>query len=319
MIKFTRMAVVALAAVAGLANAEFPERPISIIVGSGAGGPLDTTARITATALASALGGTVLIDNVPGAGGNIAARKAAEAKKDGHTLLLMSTLITINPALYKQVHYDPVKSFEPIGMLGTGALMLFASPSSGIKTVADVIARAKANPGQVSYASGGNGTTSHLLMENFRSLQSLDMVHVPYKGMPPALVDLAGDRVALAFAPIVGADALVRAGRIVPIAVASDKRSSAFPEVPTFEEGSVPGMNLKGWSGLAAPAGISAETSRKLAAALDVAMKDQAMLDGLRKAGFDPEPMGAAAFGRLIARETQAWTRIVKESRATVD
>ena len=247
----------------------YPTKPVTIIVPFAAGGTTDILARIIGQALTAELGQSVVVDNRAGAGGNIGGQAAAKATPDGHTLF-MGTVGThaINASLYKKMPFDPVKDFAPLTRVANVPNLLVANPAQPYKSVKDLIAYAKANPGKVNFGSSGNGSSIHLSGELFKSLAKVDMQHVPYKGSAPAVTDLLGNQIGIMFDNMPSAIQHVRSGKLVPLAVTTAKRSPELPSVPTIAEAGVPGYEATSWFGMFAPAGTPAPVLAKLNAAI---------------------------------------------------
>ena len=247
----------------------YPTKPVTIIVPFAAGGTTDILARIIGQALTAELGQSVVVDNRAGAGGNIGGQAAAKATPDGHTLF-MGTVGThaINASLYKKMPFDPVKDFAPLTRVANVPNLLVANPAQPYKSVKDLIAYAKANPGKVNFGSSGNGSSIHLSGELFKSLAKVDMQHVPYKGSAPAVTDLLGNQIGIMFDNMPSAIQHVRSGKLAPLAVTTAKRSPELPNVPTIAEAGVPGYEATSWFGMFAPAGTPAPVLAKLNAAI---------------------------------------------------
>lgn len=309
----TLMIATALAT-AGTATAQnYPTRPIRIIVVSTPGGSVDTMARAVGPRLAARWGQQVLVDNRPGAGGTIAAELVAKAPPDGYTLI-MGTVASFatNVSLYKSLPYDPVKDFAPITLVATQNLMLLIHPSIPARSVKELVALAKKQPGKLSFASAGNGTGGHLSGELFKMLAQIDMLHVPYKGVQPALIDVVGGQVSMTFASIISAMPQVIGRRLLPLAVTGSHRSPAAKELPTMIEAGVKGYESATWYGLLAPAGTPADIVNKLNAEVVAALKNPDMYDRLSKEGADPVGNSSAEFAKHIQIEIEKWRKVVK-------
>lgn len=247
----------------------YPSKPVTIVVPFAAGGTTDILARIIGQALTTELGQSVIVDNRAGAGGNIGGAMAAKAPADGYTLF-MGTVGThaINASLYKKMPFDPIKDFAPLTRVANVPNLLVANPAQPYKTVKELIAYAKANPGKLNFGSSGNGSSIHLSGELFKSLAKVDMVHVPYKGSAPAVTDLLGNQIGIMFDNMPSAIQHVRSGKLVPIAVTTAKRSPELPNVPTIAEAGVAGYEATSWFGMFAPTGTPAPVLAKLNTAL---------------------------------------------------
>ena len=247
---------IVLFALTGVANAQqFPAKPIKMIVPFPAGGTVDFFARVVSSKLSDALGQTVLVENKAGAGGNIAAEAVAKAAPDGYTLLMGSEVVAINTSLYSKLSYDPVKDLAPITLVGTVPNILIVNPSLPVNSVKELIALATKTPGKISFASTGQGTSSHLSSELFKLMANVDLLHVPYKGGPPAVADLIGGQVNMMFINMPTGLAHVKSGKARILAVSSARRVAQLPDVPTVDQAGLKGFETAAWSGLYAPAG----------------------------------------------------------------
>ena len=296
------------------AQTTYPEKPIRIIVGLPPGSLPDTIARLLGQKFTEAWGKPVLIDNVTGAAGNIAADRVAKAAPDGYTLgLLSQTQIVVNPSLYK-LAYDPVKDFAPVSQVTVSSNILVVHNAVPAKNVKELLALAKAQPGALTFASGGSGSGTHLAAELLKSVAGLDIRHVPYKGVTAAIPDLIGGRVTMMFSPIQSVLPLVREGKLRALAVTSLRRAPTFPELPTIAESGYPGFEVTLWNGLLAPAGTPATIVRKLhletvkALALPDLRAKFADL-GMEEIGNSPDEFAAA-----IKSEIPKWAKVIKES-----
>jgi tripartite-type tricarboxylate transporter receptor subunit TctC len=316
------LAAAALLWPAGGARAQgaWPTKPITVIVPFPAGGTTDIVARLAGQALSQELGQQVVVENKPGAGGNIGAQQVARSAPDGYTLV-MGTVGThaINPALYKKMPYDHLKDFAPISRVANVPNILVANPSQPYKTVQELIAYAKANPDKVSFASSGNGTSIHLAGELFKTLTGVQMQHVPYKGSAPALADLMGGQTSIMFDNLPSAIGFVRAGKLRPIAVTTAKRSPELPEVPTVAESGVPGFDASSWFGLLAPAGTPPAVIKRIDDALLKAMATTDLKKKIEAQGGEPSAETPAQFAAFIQSETAKWAKVVQASGASVD
>jgi tripartite-type tricarboxylate transporter receptor subunit TctC len=303
-----------------VAQGDWPSKPITYVVPFAPGGNTDTLARIIGQKLSAALGKPVVVENKPGAGGNIGSDFVAKAKPDGYTIL-GGTISShaINPSVYPNMPYDAVKSFEPVILIGSSPLVLCAGANSPYKTLQDVITAAKAKPGTLSFASPGNGTSPHLAGELLKSTAQIDLTHVPYKGSGPALNDVLGGTVPLMFDTMLVVGAQVKAGKLRPIAVASTKRIASLPNVPTVAEAGLPGFEVVSWQAIFAPAGTPKPIVQRLNTEIAKVLKTpdvQARLDDL---GVDPAagpPEQLAAFQKA---EIEKWAKVVKAANVKVD
>ena len=328
-IKFTRRNALSLAAVAALAAAPFstafaqdawPTRAITIIVPFSAGGTTDIVARFAGQALSQELGQPVIIDNRPGAGGNIGAQAVARAPADGYTLV-MGTVGThaINPSLYKKMPYDHIKDFAPISRVTAVPNVLIANPSQPYKTVKELIAYGKANPDKLTFASSGSGTSIHLAGELFKSMTGITMQHIPYKGSSPALTDLMAGQTNVMFDNLPSAIQFIKAGKLRPIAVTTIKRAPQFPDLPTIDEAGVPGFDASSWFGLLAPANTPPAVIKRIDDALIKAMATTDLKKKIIEQGGEPIAETPDKFAAFIQTETVKWAKVVKESGASVD
>ena len=308
------------AAAATPAWAAFPDKPLRMIVPFPAGGAADIMARGLAQHLGEALGQQVVIDNRGGAGGTVAVEAVARAPADGYTLLF-ATMGTqaINPALYAKLRYDPVKDFAPIALTHITPRVLVVGPSIKAQSVAELITLAKSKPGQVSYGSAGNGSSSHLSGALFESMAGVDMVHVPYKGSAPLLTDVLAGRIDVTFDSFTVYEEHIKAGKVRALAVTSARRMGVLPQTPTIAESGLAGYEVSNWLGLLAPTGTPREVVMALHAATAKAMADAGMRRQLTGLGIEPTMSSPEEFGTLIRNEIPKWARIVKASGAQVD
>ena len=311
--------------VAALAQGAWPTKPVRIIVPFAPGGTTDILARALAPELSKAFGQTFIVDNRPGAGGNLGADIVAKSPPDGYTLL-MGTVGTqaINAALYPKMPFDPAHDLAPITLMAGVPNVLVMNPEKakayGIATVPDLIRWAKAHPGKLNMASSGNGTSIHLSGELFKSMTGTYMVHFPYKGSGPALLDLIGGTMDLMFDNLPSALPHVKSGRLIALAVTSSARSAALPDVPTVAAaGPVKGYEATSWFGLLAPAGTPTDIVQRVQQESAKALASPALKERLLSQGAIPGGMSSAEFGRFIAAETKKWAAVVKASGAKVD
>ena len=319
-----RLLLLGLAIVLGLAApaaADYPDKPVRLIVPFIAGSTPDTAARRIAQRLTVDLGQQVIVENRPGAAGNIGAEVAARAPADGYTLMLIASSHTINPALYRGLKYDIVKDFAPICLLQRGMNLMVVPPALPVKTVQEFIALAKKEPGKLYYASGGNGSPAHLSAEAFRLAAGIDYTHVPYKGAPEIVRALLADQVQAGFPTFDAAYGQARQGLLRPLAVTGEKRSKVLPDVPTMLEvfGPQKGFVIDGWLGLAAPAGTPREAIDRIAAAMKKASEDPAFRDGLEGIGNEAVFLGPAAFADMLPGDVRKWDALVKAIGAKLD
>ena len=302
------------------AQAAFPSKALTIVVPFSAGGTTDILARVVGQYISKDLGQPVIIDNRAGAGGNIGAQMVARAAPDGYTLL-MGTVGThaINQSLYKKMPFDPIKDFAPITRVALVPNLLVANPGQPYKNVKELIAYAKANPGKVSFASSGSGTSIHLSGEMFQQMAGVEMQHIPYKGSAPALTDLLGGQTAIMFDNMPSVIGHVKAGKLRPLAVTTPQRSPALPDVPTIAESGVPGYSATSWFGLLAPANTPAPVIAKLNASILKALADPEVKKKMAEQGAEPHGEKPEQFAEFIRSETAKWGQTVKKSGATAD
>jgi tripartite-type tricarboxylate transporter receptor subunit TctC len=298
----------------------YPGKPIKIIVPFTPGGSNDVLARVIAEKLGTAWGQPVVVENKPGAAGHIGAEAAAKSPPDGYTLFVApNDILTIAPALYSKLPYDPIKDYAPVAMLGALPIVLVVNSNSPIKSVKELIAAAKAKPDSLSYASSGGGTPQHVSAEMFKLMTGAPMLHVPYKGTGPAMTDLLGGQVQVLFSPINSAIPHIKSGKLRALAVASEKRVSYLPEVPTMQEAGVPGYKNDIWIALLAPAGTPKDVVDKLNREVNVILRMPDVKEKLNAQGIEPVTMTAAELGALIASDTPRWAKIIKDTGVKID
>jgi len=321
-----RWKVLAGAALLGLAGfgpaaaQDYPNRPITLVVPFPPGGSTTIVARIVADKLAESLGQQIVVDNRGGAGGTIGTKAVSRSAPDGYTIVLGYTgTLAIGPTLYPSAGYDPRKDFEPIGLIGHAPNSLVVHPSFPAKSVKELVDYAKANPGKVNYGSAGVGTVSHVSGVYFANAAGIDLVHIPYKGTGPALADLLGGHIPMAFAPIPATHANIAEGKLRGLAVTSAKRSSLLPDVPTIAESGIPGFEASLYYGLAAPAG----TPRPIVDKLNKALRDALASDEVRKRlatdGAEPLPSTPEEYAAHIDQDETKWSKVVRESGAKAE
>ena len=313
------LSILALIFAATASAQSFPTKPLKIIVPFPAGGTVDFFARVISTKLSEALGQSVLVENRAGAGGNIAAEAVAKAAPDGYTLLMGSEIIAINTSLYSKIGYDPVKDLAPITLVGTVPNILIVHPGLPVSSVNDLIALAKKTPGKISFASTGQGTSTHLSSELFKLMANIDMLHIPYKGGPPAIADLISGQVNMMFINMPTGITHVRSGKAKIIAVSSIKRVSQLPDVPTVDQAGVKGFETSAWSGLYAPAGTPADIINRLNAEVVKILKQPSVREQLMAQGAEPVGDTPEEFSRFTLAEISKWAKIIKISGAKVD
>lgn len=301
------------------AAADWPTKPITLVVPYPPGGPTDIVGRTVAKGLGDALGQTVIIDNRSGAGGNIGAELVAKSEPDGYTLLLATTAHAINMSLFKNLSYDTSKSFVPLSLLTQGPLVIVSRPDLPAQNVRDLIALAKSAPGKLTFASSGNGQSTHLSAELFNAMAGTRMVHVPYRGSAPAMTDVMGGQTDVMFNTMLSSMPYVRDGKLRAFAVTSATRSPAAPDIPTVAESGIPGYEATAWNGLMAPAGTPDAVVQKLSNTLQTVLADQALQQQFAQQGFDTQWMSPADYRQFIDREIKKWAQVVKTSGATVN
>jgi tripartite-type tricarboxylate transporter receptor subunit TctC len=297
----------------------YPSKSVTLIVPQAAGGGNDAIARIVAHKLSQTLKQQFIVNNKVGAGGNIGAQAAAQAAKDGHTLFLaLSSVLLVNPVLYKQPGFDPLKDFLPITAVATAPYLLVAHPSFPAKSVKELIALAKLKPGQLSYGSAGNGTFNHLIGEMFNAQTGIDIAHVPYKGAAAALNDVLSGEIPLAFVSMPSSISFIKGGQLVAVGAATRKRIASLPQLPTIGE-TVPGFGADPWYGLFAPAGTPHSIVMQLHRAVVAAVNSNDVRDKLARQGAEPLVNDPQQFDAMLKAEIPKWAKIVKDSGATID
>ena len=297
----------------------YPVRPIRLIVAFAPGGSVDVVARLVGQKLTDALAQQVVIDNRPGAGGNVSAEIAARSAPDGYTLYICSASLVANASLYRTIPYDPVKDFAPVTLLAFAQSVLVAHPAFPAKSVKEVIALARKTPGKIDYASPGSGSSGHLVMELFKSMAGIDLVHVPYKVMSQLQADVIAGQVPLAFSTIPGALPHISAGRMTPLAVSGARRSPALPSVPTVAEAGVPGYEATTWYPVLAPAGTPEGIIDKMNAHLLAIVRAPDLQERFLAMGIEPAGSTPIELAQHIKRELVKWSRVVQLSGARVD
>jgi tripartite-type tricarboxylate transporter receptor subunit TctC len=295
----------------------YPTHPVTIVVPGGAAGAVDSVARVFAQYLGQQISQPIVIDNRAGAGGNIGTDFVAKAAADGYTLLMAaSSAQTINPVLYSKIPFDPVKDFEPIGLIATAPYALVVNPQLPAKTVGELVALAKKQ--SLYYGSAGNGSLNHLLAEMLKSSAGIEMTHVPYKAVAPAAADTVSGQVQVLFGSLPGVMPLVRSGQLRALAVATSQRTKLAPELPTISE-TVPGCQTTAWYGLMAPAGTPRKVLEKLQAATAKVLASKEFSDALAKQGVETMSGTPQQFKALIVQDLATWSKVVKTSGAKVD
>lgn len=321
-----RLATLALAAVAAMVlpaagrAQTFPSKPVKIIIGFPAGGPLDQHGRLMADRLSAVLGQPVLIDYKAGAGGTVGAEFVAKGEADGHTLLLANTgTMVINPAIYPKIPYQTLKDFVPIARTAQQPLAFVVNPSLPVKTIAELVALAKSQPNKLNYGSAGNGGISHLVPEMFKAATDTAIVHVPYRGSAPAFTDLMAGQVQLMAESIPQAAQYVKAGRLRALAVTSRERNPALPDTPTLIEAGIRQFEVVGFYGILAPAATPKAAVERLSAAFKEVLETPDIRTRMVAQGADPAYLDSAAFARFLEAEMPRWAKAVKDSGAKLD
>jgi tripartite-type tricarboxylate transporter receptor subunit TctC len=297
----------------------YPNKPIQLIVGFSPGGSADTVGRALAEGLSTRLGQLVIVLNKAGANGNIAAELVARAAPDGYTLYFPSIGHAVNASLYKNLPYDPIKDFTAIGGVFSAPNMLVVPVNSPYKSAAEVIAAAKSNPGRLTFASSGSGTSVHLSAVLFEKMAKIDMIHVPYKGTGNAMPDVISGQVDMSFPNLPSAVPQVKAGNLRGLAITSAKRSAAAPDVPTIAESGLPGYDMATWYGLVAPANLPIGIRNRLNKELQSILADPKFKDKLIAQGADPMPGSPEQFSTFIKSEMEKWRKLIAQSQITVD
>jgi len=305
-----------------IAHAEaFPDKPIVLVIPFPPGGPTDAMARTLAAEMQNRLGQPMIVENRAGAGGNIGAEYVARATPDGQTLLFgTSGPLAINASLYRKINYDPAKSFAPVIQVGHLPNILVVNPTVPAKNVKELIAYAKANPGKLSYASSGNGASSHLAGVLFNASAGIDLQHIPYKGTGPALNDLLGGQVSMSFTDVLTALPYVKTGKLRALGVTTTERSQALPDVPTIAEQGVPGYDVSVFFGIVAPAGTSPDRIAKLNQAFVEVLDTPKVKQLFASQGLEPAPSSTPQqLGKFIQAQVTKWAGVVKQAGAQLD
>lgn len=325
LLPFGRAVLLAAACLVGLVGlpsaqaADWPGKSITVIVPFTPGTGMDNLARILGPRLSQRLGQAVVVDNKPGASGNIGTGAAAQALPDGHTLLMTANTFVTNASLYKSIPYDPVKSFAPIAIAATGSLALAVNPSVPARNLPDFVRLLKQNPGRYTYSSPGNGTPQHLAMELFNISAGTEMLHVPYKGSAGAITDLLGGAVSAMVLPVHSALQHAKSGKLILLGVAQNKRSPAAPEVPTFSEQGVKDAEVDLWYGMLAPAGTPAPVLQRLNSEITQILELPDVKEALDKQGMQATPGPAGKLADLIWTDQRKWSDVVKRAKITAD
>ncbi|WP_369726088.1 Bug family tripartite tricarboxylate transporter substrate binding protein [Bradyrhizobium sp. LLZ17] len=325
MLRILRRAVFGLAIISGLFSApppasaaDYPNRPVHWMIGFAAGGPVDIVARIMAQWLSDRLGQQFIVENRTGSGGNIAAAAAIASPPDGYTLLFVAPNNAISTSLYKKLPFDFLRDTVPVASIMQLTNMLVVSNAFPAKTVQELVDYCKANPGKISFASSGNGTSVHMSAELFKAMTKCDMIHVPYRGSALAFPDIISDKVQLIFDNLPSALEQSRGGSVRALGVTSPQRWPSVPDVPAIAE-TVPGFESVGFYGISAPKGTPSEVVEILNNAVNEALKDPKLVARLTETGGIPKPMTPAEFGKLVSDETEKWRKVVEFAGVSVD
>jgi len=307
--------LLALLCALGPARADYPERPVTIVVGFPPGGPSDTLARIVAMKLSELLGQPFIVDNRPGAGGNVAGEVVAHAEPDGYTLLMgNNSILATNASLYAKLGFDPAKDFDPISLIGSQANILVVNPNVHADTMAQLIELAKNNPGKLNFASSGYGAAAHLAGELFKTMAHIDIVHVPYKGAGPALQDVISGQDQMMFATAASVLGMIKTGQVRALAVTTLKRTALLPDIPTVDELGLKGFEATTWHGLVAPEGTPKDVITTLHRAVIAALNDDGVRQRLTALGVDIQADTPEEFAAYIKSEMPKWAAVIKAS-----
>ncbi|URF07939.1 tripartite tricarboxylate transporter substrate binding protein [Cupriavidus campinensis] len=313
-------ALLACTAVVGTASAQsYPQRPVRLIVPYAPGGSADIAARLISDAWAKSLGGTLVVENRAGAGGNIGVDAVAKSPADGYTIGLQTVSLAINPGLFPRMPYDTLKDLAPIGMVASSQHVLVVNNKVPARNLQELITLAKASPDKLTYGSAGNGSTFHMSAELFKSVANVSIVHVPYRGGGPALVDTIAGQVDMSFPVISAAQQHVQGGKLTALAVTGAKRSALLPNVPTAAEAGLPDYLFETWFMVFAPAGTPKPVIDKLNTALNSALAAQATRERMVKEGFEPTPTTPEAARQRLEREMPMWAKLIKQRGITAE
>lgn len=318
----TGLAALAFAALAPTGHAQAPAWPtkaVRVVVGFPAGGASDVAARAVGQKLSERLGQPVVIENRAGAASNIAAEMVAKSPADGYTVLLGTISLSINPSLYPKLAYDPLQDLVPVTQISSAPFLLVVNANSPVRSLADLLAAAKAAPSPLNYASAGNGSGAHLFMEYFASSAGIALTHVPYKGAAPAMNDVLSGEVPLTFDNIITTLPLAKAGRLRALAVSTKSRSVAAPDIPSLQELGVAGFDATSWFGFFVPARTPAEIVRRLNEETAEALKDPQVRERLLAVGSEPVGSSPAEFGRFFRAEVEKWGKVVRAAKVKID
>lgn len=306
--------------VSGAALAAFPERPITVVVPVPPGGIIDQVTRIIAPAMSKALGQTIVVENRPGASGNIAATSVARSKPEGYTLLAGYSMFHVgNPVMYQKLDWDPVKDFAPVAMLVVSPHVVAVNAGQPMKTLKEYVDYARANPGKLNYATSGNGSVPHVGMELFKQTNNIQITHVPYKGAGPAVQDVIGGSVESIVATLPSVTSFVNAGKLRALAIASKQRSPLLPDVPTTAEAGFPGFELDAWVSFFAAAGTPKEVVDALSGAVRTALQDPAVAKSLSDIGAPANYMDPAQLAKQVDQDIATWQPVIRKANIKID
>jgi len=299
---------------------DYPTKPIRMVVTFPPGGSADAVVRMLVPRLNEILGQQVVVDNRPGAGGNIGLAIVAKAPPDGYTLGVGAAgALAVNPTLYPQMPFAPLKDFKPVGMLAAIPFVIVGNPAQPVRSQKELIALAKSQPGKLSIGHGGNGTAMHLSAALFAQMADINMIEVPYKGTGPAVMDVLGNQIPFAVSDLPGSLQQIKAGKLIAIAVTSPRRLPVLPDVPTVSEAGLAGYDSTGWFGVVAPAGTPPAIVAKLNAALNDALNDEHIKSSMRNLGVEPAPGTPQAFDAYIRSETVKWANVIKRANIKME
>lgn len=313
------LALLAAHCLPGAAQAPFPSRVVKIVVPYSPGGTNDTVARLLAQRLGERLGQSVIVENKPGASGNLGAESVARAPADGYTLLLVTMGHTIHPSLYRQLRYDIRKDLVPVTLLTSGPALLMVNPNLGIHSLKELIARARARPGELNFSSAGNGSSTHLGTEYLSAEAGIKMTHIPFNGSAPAMLDVIAGNSQVVMDMMFSATPQVQAGKLKAIAQTGARRSPAMPDVPTVAESGLPGFEVSVWNGLMAPAGTPREVIARLNTEVRQVIESPDFRERLAAQGYEPAGSTPEQFGQRIASDIERWAKVVKASGAKAE
>ncbi|MDP3138529.1 MAG: tripartite tricarboxylate transporter substrate binding protein [Burkholderiaceae bacterium] len=314
------LGALALASAAAWSQAgPYPAKPIRLIVGYPAGGASDVAARIVAQKLGERMGQPVVVENRPGSAGNVGADAVAKAAPDGYTLLLGTISLSVNPSLYPRMSYDPLRDLSAVSMISSTPFLLVVNPKTPYNATKDLLDAARAKPGDINYATAGNGSGSHLFTELLASTAGIRLTHVPYKGAAPAMNDVLGNQVGVTFDNIITTLPLVKSGKLRALAVSTRQRSKVAPDIPTLHEGGVAGFDATAWFGLFAPAGTPRDVITRLNREVGEAIKDPVVNDKLLQLGAEPTGGSPESFDAFFKGEVAKWARVVRSARIQID